>query len=119
MDQRAQAFGRPDSVWNTFLLTILLSLVLLLIAFPAASHAIVTTAITPTTGTGNLGTTVTPAGNLYSITGGTRPGNGPNLFHSFDLFSVGTGDIANFLNQPMFPTTNILGRVTGGNPSNI
>jgi len=81
------------------------------------------TSITPTTGTGNLGTTITQAGNLYNITGGTRPGGGPNLFHSFGNFSVGTGDIANFLNTPVngsFPfTSNILGRVTGGNISNI
>src|SRR5205807_1044115 len=32
-------------------------------------------AITPTTGPGNLGTTVTQAGNVFQITGGTRPGN--------------------------------------------
>ena len=46
------------------------------------------TAIAPTTGGGNLGTVVTSAGNLYQITGGTRPGGGPNLFHSFGQFSV-------------------------------
>src|SRR5437867_408001 len=118
MDQRAQAFRRPDSVGKTFLRTFLPSLVLLLVALPAPSLAQVT-AITPTTGTGNLGTTVTPSGNLYNITGGTRPGNGPNLFHSFGLFSVGTSDIANFSNDTGLSTTNILSRVTGGNPSNI
>ncbi|MDR4470547.1 MAG: filamentous hemagglutinin N-terminal domain-containing protein [Nitrospira sp.] len=55
----------------------------------------------------------------YDITGGTRPGNGTNLFHSFGDFSVGTNHIANFLNDSGLPTSNILGRVTGGNPSNI
>jgi filamentous hemagglutinin family protein len=54
---------------------------------------------------------------VYNITGGTRPGNGPNLFHSFDHFSVGTGDIASF-NGPS-GITNILSRVTGGVPSDI
>ncbi len=78
-----------------------------------------TSAITPTTGAGNLGTAVTQAGNTYHITGGTRPGNGPNLFHSFGEFGVPTNNIANFLNETALPTSNILGRVTGGNPSNI
>jgi filamentous hemagglutinin family protein len=55
----------------------------------------------------------------YDITGGTRPGNGTNLFHSFREFSVPTNHIANFLNDSGIATSNILGRVTGGNPSNI
>jgi filamentous hemagglutinin family protein len=80
----------------------------------------VTTAVTPTTGGGNLGTSVTQAGRTYQITGGTRPANGPNLFHSFGQFSVGQGDTAQFLNTtPAIPTSNILGRVTGGNISSI
>jgi len=83
------------------------------------SHAVVTTAITPTTGAGNLGTIVTQNGTVQDITGGTRPGGGPNLFHSFGLFSVGAGDTANFLNDSGLFTTNILSRVTGGLVSNI
>ncbi len=79
----------------------------------------VTPAITPTTGAGGLRTSVTQAGNTYDITGGTRPGNGTNLFHSFGEFGVPTNNIANFLNETATPTSNILGRVTGGNPSNI
>ena len=86
-------------------------------------HAQVTTSITPTSGTGSLGTTVIHDGNLYNITGGTRPGNGVNLFHSLGNFSVGAADTANFLNTPVngtLPlTANILGRVTEGNVSNI
>ncbi|HEU4388380.1 MAG TPA: filamentous hemagglutinin N-terminal domain-containing protein, partial [Blastocatellia bacterium] len=68
-----------------------------------------------------LGTVVTPqAGGVFEITGGTRPSNGPNLFHSFGDFSPGTGQSANFLNgSPNLTTTNILSRVTGGNTSNI
>lgn len=75
--------------------------------------------ITSTTGVGNLGTSVTQAGNTFNITGGTRPGNGTNLFHSFSQFGVPTNNIANFLNDSGLATSNILGRVTGGNPSNI
>src|SRR5262245_30060583 len=101
------------------------SVFLIIFLAPGPTVAQVVTNITPTTGPGNLGTTVThPAGsNLYNITGGTRPGNGPNLFHSFGDFSVGAGNVANFLNTPVggtLPaTSNILGRVTGGNISNI
>ena len=74
-----------------------------------------------------------PAGHVqYDITGGTRPGgtSGTNLFHSFGDFSVPTNNIANFLNAgsvdlnghilaPNLPTSNILGRVTGEDPSAI
>lgn len=61
-----------------------------------------------------------PAGQVqYNITGGTRPANGPNLFHSFGEFSIPTNNLANFLNETALPTSNILGRVTGGNPSTI
>ncbi len=80
----------------------------------------VTTSITPTIGAGNLGTTVMADGNTVQITGGTRPGNGTNLFHSFDQFNVGHPDTAQFLNTtPSLHTSTILGRVTGGNPSSI
>jgi len=81
------------------------------------------TNITSTTGGGDLGTTVTQMDNVRDIviTGGTRPGNGSNLFHSFQNFSIGEGDIANFLNHsgngPV--TENILSRVTGGTSSEI
>jgi filamentous hemagglutinin family protein len=58
-------------------------------------------------------------GTQYNITGGTRPSGGPNLFHSFGNFNVPANNIANFLNETALPTSNILGRVTGGNVSNI
>jgi filamentous hemagglutinin family protein len=84
-----------------------------------ASHAQVTTAITSS----GLGTTVTPpapGGTTFVITGGTRPSQGSNLFHSFGNFSVGSADTALFSNTtPQLSTTNIVGRVTGGNVSNI
>ncbi|MDZ4853864.1 MAG: filamentous hemagglutinin N-terminal domain-containing protein, partial [Nitrospirota bacterium] len=61
-----------------------------------------------------------PAGKVqYDITGGTRPGDGANLFHSFGEFGLPTHSVANFLNELGLPTSNILGRVTGGNISNI
>lgn len=53
----------------------------------------------------------------YDITGGTR--SGTNLFHSFGNFNVPDHNIANFLNDTGLATTNILGRVTGGNVSHI
>ncbi len=72
-----------------------------------------------------LGTTISPASidpagrPNYIITGGTRPGDGPNLFHSFGDFSVGTNNVARFFNETGRTTTNILSRVTGGQTSNI
>ena len=67
----------------------------------------------------NLSALQPPGEVQYDITGGTRPGGGPNLFHSFGEFSVATDNIANFLNETALPTSNILSRVTSGNPSNI
>jgi filamentous hemagglutinin family protein len=73
-----------------------------------------------------------PAGGKtqYDITGGTRPGGGLNLFHSFGDFGVPRNNIANFQNGISFdlngspftaglPTANILARVTNQNPSVI
>jgi len=61
-----------------------------------------------------------PSGKVqYDITGGTRPVGGTNLFHSFGDFNVPSNNIANFLNSSGLATSNILGRVTGGNLSNI
>src|SRR5262249_30686905 len=67
----------------------------------------------------NLAPTPPPGKVQYDITGGTRPGGGTNLFHSFGDFNVPNNNIANFLNNSGLPTSNILGRVTGGNISNI
>ena len=104
---------RPAFLWALF------PTLALFLSAPSISDAQVGTSITPTAGAGNLGTTVTQSGNVYNITGGTRPGNGSNLFHSFGDFSVGAGNIGNFLNNSGLATSNILGRVTGGNVSNI
>lgn len=99
----------------------LVELILLLVGiWPSLVLAQVSTTITATTGVGNFGTSIKTDGQKVEITGGTRPGNGMNLFHSFSQFNVGSGDTAQFLNTtPSLPTSNILSRVTGGSPSNI
>ncbi len=58
---------------------------------------------------------VTPAGNIFNITGGSQAGG--NLFHSFSQFSLPTNNTAIFNN----PTNiqNIITRVTGNSISNI
>jgi len=61
------------------------------------------------------GTLVQQTGNTFHITGGTQAG--ANLFHSFQQFGLNQGEIANFLSTPQLQ--NILGRVTGGDPSVI
>ncbi|MDJ0589079.1 MAG: filamentous hemagglutinin N-terminal domain-containing protein [Pleurocapsa sp. MO_226.B13] len=61
-------------------------------------------------------TQVNQNGNVAEIRGGERRGS--NLFHSFRDFSVPTGNEA-FFNNNADTISNILGRVTGGNSSNI
>jgi filamentous hemagglutinin family protein len=63
----------------------------------------------------NNPTLVTPDGTTYRITGGTEIGG--NLFHSFQEFSVMTGNTAQFENS--LRVENILTRITGESPSTI
>ena len=97
---------------------------ILIIVIVASSAIPPAQAVTPITSSG-LNTTVSapitlPSGQTqFNITGGTRPGGGVNLFHSFGDFNVPNNNIANFLNNSGLATSNILGRVTGGNVSNI
>ena len=63
------------------------------------------------------GTAVTPNGNQFNITGGTLSKDGANLFHSFSKFGLTAEQIANFQSSPAI--RNILGRVTGGDISQI
>ena len=84
-----------------------------------ASMPLVQAQVTTNVTSSGLGTVVTGSGSVQTITGGTRPSNGPNLFHSFGAFSVATGNTANFSNSTGLATTNIVSRVTGGQVSNI
>ncbi|KPQ33307.1 MAG: filamentous hemagglutinin family N-terminal domain [Phormidesmis priestleyi Ana] len=63
------------------------------------------------------GTNVFQDGNQFFINGGTLSVDGQNLFQSFESFGLEAGQIADFLAQP--DVQNILGRVTGGDPSVI
>ena len=58
---------------------------------------------------------VTPNGSVFQIDGGTTAGS--NLFHSFQDFSVPTGNEAFFNNATSI--NNIITRIVGGNLSNI
>ena len=64
---------------------------------------------------GTVNTQVNQNGNSAEITGGETRGG--NLFHSFQDFSVPTGNEAFFNNAN--DISNIFSRVTGGNISNI
>ena len=92
----------------------------LLFVFSSLAHA-----QPPPITSSELNTQVSPPLTLptgqtqYDITGGTRPDGGVNLFHSFGDFNVPNNNIANFLNDSGLATSNILGRVTEGNISNI
>ena len=110
----------PDSIGRAFMRALVSCLVLVLIALPTGSFAQMMTNITPTqTVPLDLGTNVDTVGTTTQITGGTRPNNSTNLFHSFDAFTLGTGDVAHFMNDMRLPTTNIFGRVIGGELSTI
>ncbi|MBI5315399.1 MAG: filamentous hemagglutinin N-terminal domain-containing protein [Nitrospirae bacterium] len=119
MDEHRVRLRPPDSIWKTFLWAFLPTCVLVLHT-PDPTYAQIATNITPTTtGSLDLGTDVNQVGTVTEITGGTRPGNGTNLFHSFDFFTLGSGDTAHFINDMQRPTTNIFGRVVGGEVSTI
>ena len=68
------------------------------------------------TSDGTTNTQVNQNANVAEITGGERRGS--NLFHSFQDFSVPTGNEA-FFNNNADNISNIFSRVTGGNISNI
>jgi len=67
--------------------------------------------------TDGTNTLITPDGNRFDIHGGTLSSDRTNLFHSFEQFGLDFGQTANFLANPEIQ--NILGRVTGGDPSLI
>src|SRR4028118_1015608 len=63
------------------------------------------------------GTLVIPQANRFNITGGKTSSDGANLFQSFSQFGLNSGQIADFKSNPAIQ--NILGRVVGGDASNI
>ena len=75
----------------------------------------ISTAEAQVTSDNTVGTQVSNEGNVAEITGGETRGD--NLFHSFEDFSVTTGNEAFFNNAESID--NIFSRVTGGNISNI
>ena len=93
---------------ESYSITALTGILGILATTPATSQS-----ITPSND--GTGTTVNQNGNQFNIRGGTH--NGTNLFHSFDQFNLHSGQTANFLTTP--DTRNILGRITGGDPSRI
>ncbi|MGK7929103.1 MAG: filamentous hemagglutinin N-terminal domain-containing protein, partial [Spirulina sp.] len=80
----------------------------------ASDRAVAQSIIPASDGTGTL---VNINGNEFVIDGGTLSGDGANLFHSFLELGLDANQIATFLSNPQIQ--NILGRVTGGNPSVI
>ena len=121
MDESPARSRHFDSIGQAFLWALLPTL-LLVLTHPYSTYAqeVVTTNITATTTAPlDLDTDVNPVGTITEITGGTRPNNGTNLFHSFDSFTLGTNDVAHFINNMQLPTTNIIARVIGGERSTI
>jgi filamentous hemagglutinin family protein len=103
--------------------TVLATCVCFTLAHPGMSFPPQAQAVAPITPSGlntqvNLTATPPPGQTQYDITGGTRPGGGANLFHSFGDFKVPPNNIANFLNETGLPTSNILARVTGSSGNN-
>ena len=81
-------------------------------------HTLCTGAQTAITSSGlNTAVSHDAATATYNIGDGTRVGS--NLFHSFGRFNVGSGETANFSNNNAVTVSNILGRVTGGELSQV
>jgi len=97
---------RSYSTWNKR--SVVAGILLACLLYTHSTHADITA-------DGTLGTMVNPAGSDFDITGGT--GIGSNLFHSFNVFDIHTGETATF--QGPASVTRILSRVTGGSTSNI
>ena len=80
-----------------------------------STAAVTTPALAQVTPDRTLNTQVEQQGQRFNITGGTAAGG--NLFHSFSDFSIPQGSEAFFNHAPTL--SNIISRVTGGNPSDI
>ena len=111
----------PSGVGHSAIASLICTLLIVILMIP--TYALAQAA--PITSSG-LNTQVSTPSTLpngqvqYDITGGTRPGNGVNLFHSFGQFNVPSNNVANFFNDTGLTTSNILSRVTEVNhPSMI
>src|SRR5262249_7304501 len=114
--------GRQEEIMTTRISHGLhLVLVVLLLNAPgmlsSVGYAQVTNITSSGLGTALNGSTTTPCGGTCTITGGDR--RGQNLFHSFGRFDIGAGNTATFFNDSGLATSNIIGRVTDGQTSNI
>jgi filamentous hemagglutinin family protein len=66
------------------------------------------------------GSTASLPGPNYTVEAGMGTQMGRNLFHSFGIFNIATGESATFTGTGATgPVSNIIGRVTGGSPSSI
>ncbi len=65
----------------------------------------------------SFGSPATLSGPNYAITANLGKQVGSNLFHSFGKFGLSTGETAAFSGPATI--NNVIGRVTGGNPSSI
>ncbi|MEM9808811.1 MAG: filamentous hemagglutinin N-terminal domain-containing protein [Cyanobacteria bacterium P01_D01_bin.56] len=79
--------------------------------FPAVAQL-----VTPTSGTGNVGTQVSSTG-AFTVMGGTQQLN--TLFHSFEDFSPETANVLFQLDGSQSTVKYVIGRVTGNNLSFI
>ncbi len=122
MDESTRRVRYSDSMRQALLSALISSMALFPIAPSVGDAQEVVTNIT-SSGLGTEVPLLPPPDGVYDITGGTRPGGGLNLFHSFGDFTVGSGNIANFLNTPVagsLPlTSNIIGRVTELGPEHV
>lgn len=102
MDELNSPSRHPPSINKLFLWSNLLIITVIPMS-PSTGEAQVTTNMTSS----GLNTQVTQVSIESTITGGTRPGGGPHLFHRFGNFTAGTRALANSLNN------------TGPAPSNM
>ncbi|HBE36647.1 MAG TPA: filamentous hemagglutinin, partial [Cyanobacteria bacterium UBA11368] len=104
-----------SSTPNLSLWTLPLFLAAIAIVAPNPSARVYAQPIVPAPDGTN--TVVTPDGNRLDITGGQTSSDRTNLFHSFTQFNLDSGQTANFIS--IAEIRNILGRITGGDPSRI
>jgi filamentous hemagglutinin family protein len=88
---------------------------ILLLASGIQVHPLLAQSVTPAND--RTGTIVNRDGDRFDIEGGSRSRDGANLFHSFEQFGLESGEIANFISDPV--VRSILSRVVGGDPSVI